>query len=139
MNWKKIFGVGILLWIVGSVLGWLTCGWLFNWIYTDLSPALFKTSEQMMATANMAIMSLFGLLAGIIFVFVYAVLYKGIPGKGYKRGMMYGFLLWMVTSLVGMISMPTYMLIHWGVVFYWIGIGLVSNLINGAIVGALYK
>lgn len=52
--------------------------------------------------------------------------------------MIYGILVWLVGALTGLASMPFYMTIATTVIVYWIIQALVLNLINGAIVGAIY-
>ena len=56
-----------------------------------------------------------------------------------KKGMIYGILVWLVGALTGIASMPFYMTIATTVVVYWILQALVLGLINGAIVGVIYK
>ena len=138
MNTKRILISGVLIWIVGSVFGILTCGWLFNWVYT-LPPNIWKDPAAMMSTGNMIGANLIGLIAAIIFASVYALIYMGIPGDGIKKGMIYGLIVWLLGALSGIASMPFYMSIATTVVVYWIIQALVLNLINGAIVGAIYK
>lgn len=138
MNIKRILGSSVVLWIVGSAFGWLTCGWLFNWVYT-LPPNIWKDMTMLMTPGNMVGSIVFGFIISVIFVSVFAYLYKGIPGKGVKKGMTYGFLVWLVGTVSGIITMPFYMTINSIVVVYWVLQALVLNLINGAIVGALYK
>jgi hypothetical protein len=70
---------------------------------------------------------------------VYALLYKGIPGEGAKKGITYGILVWLVGALTGIASMAFYMTIATTVVVYWILQALVLSIINGAIVGVIYK
>jgi len=67
------------------------------------------------------------------------VLNKGIPGEGAKKKMTYGILVWLVGALTGIASMAFYMTIATTVVVYWILQALVLGLINGAIVGVIYK
>ncbi|MBU1036734.1 hypothetical protein KKF32_01695 [Patescibacteria group bacterium] len=139
MKTGKIISASIIIWIVGSVFGWLTCGWLFNWVYT-LSPTyIWKDASMMMSASNMIGSFLVGLMVSIIFVLVYTLIYKALPGKGAVKGMTYGFIIWTVSALSGILSMPFYMNIATTVVIYWIIQALVLNLINGAIVGAIYK
>ena len=136
MNTKKIILSSVVIWIVSVVFGFLTCGWLFNWVY-QLPPNIWKTPEVM--TVNLIWMNLIGLLTAIIFASVFALLYKGIPGQGIKKGINYGFIIWLVSALSGMITMPFYMTIATTVVVYWIILALALNIINGAIIGAIYK
>ncbi len=136
MNVKKIAVASVVIWIVSAVFGWLTCGWLFNWVY-QLPPNIWKSPEEM--SVSLIWMNLIGLLTAAIFVLVFAVLYKGIPGEGVKKGLIYGFLIWLVSSFSGLITMPFYMTIATTVVIYWIINHLVMCLIIGAIAGAIYK
>jgi hypothetical protein len=135
MNTKRILIASLVVWIVSTAFGWLTCGWLFNWVYT-LPPNIWQP-EEVMAT-GLIWMALLGILIAAIFVTVYAVLFKGIPGKGVNKGLTYGSLIWLVSGFSGMITMPFYMTIATTVVVYWIMNFLVISLINGAIVGAIY-
>jgi MFS family permease len=128
MDIKRILISGVVIWLVGTVFGFLTCGWLFNWVYT-LPPNIWKDPA----------VNLTGLACAIIFTSVYALLYKGIPGEGVKKGMTYGILVWLVGALTGIASMPFYMTIATTVVVYWLLQALVLGLINGAIVGSIYK
>ena len=138
MNIKKILVPSIVIWIVSSVLGAVTCGKLFNWVY-QIPPNIWKSPEVIMSTGNFVGSSLVGLASAIIFVAVYVFIRKAIPGSGAKKGMTYGFIVWLVGTLVGVASMSFYMIIATTVVIYWIVHGLVMSLINGAIVGVMYK
>ncbi len=138
MNVKRIVISGVVIWIVGSILGYLTCGWLFNWIY-ELPPNIWQDPAVIMSAGNFIGSNIIGIIRGILFALVFAVLYKGIPGKGVVKGMIYGVLMWLVGALSGMSTMPFYMTIATGVVIYWIIQALVLNVISGAIVGAIYK
>lgn len=138
MNTKKILISGVVIWVISTIFGLLTCGWLFSWVYT-LPPNIWKDPVEMMSTGNIIGGNLTGLFRAIIFALVYALLYKGIPGESVKKGMMYGILVWLVGALAGMASMPFYMTIATTVVVYWIIQALVLNLISGAIVGVIYK
>ena len=51
-----------------------------------------RTSAEIMA-GNLVWMNLIGLFTAAIFVLVFAILYKGIPRKGVKKGIIYGLLL----------------------------------------------
>ena len=138
MNKKKILISGIAIWIVSTVLGFMTCGWLFNWVY-QLPPIIWKNPATIMTTGSMIGTNIIGLVSAMIFASVYALLYKGIPGKGIKKGMNYGLIAWFLGALSGLPSMPFYMTISTTVIVYWIVQALVMNLINGAIVGKIYK
>ena len=135
MNWKKVLIAGVVVWILSSVFGWLTCGWLFNWVY-ELPPNIWNEPEVIMG--NMLWSALLTFVVSIVFVFVFALFYKGIPGKGVKKGIVYGFAVWLV-GVLPQVSMPLFMTISTGVVVYWIISGLVFKMLYGAIAAAIYK
>jgi hypothetical protein len=138
MNAKKIILSAVIIWIIGTVFGWLTCGWLFNSVYR-IEPIIWLSPEAMMDTTNMVLANVVGIFTSLIYVSVFAYLYKGIPGEGVKKGIHYGFIVWLVGALSGMITLPFFMTIAITVVIYWVLQALVLNLINGAIIGAIYK
>ena len=138
MNTKRIILASVIIWLVSTAFTWLTCGWLFTWVY-EIPPMIWLPPEEMMSTNSLVLSNIFGIVISFIFTLVYAVLYKGIPGKGFKKGMIYGILLWLVGALSGLITMPFYMTIATAVISYWIISSLALNLINGAILGAIYK
>lgn len=136
-SWKIVL-TSVIIWLVGTVFAWLTCGWLFNKVYT-IPPLIWLSPEAMFTATNMFWSNFFGLAGSFVFVLVYLWIFKGIPGKNTKKGMNYGLIVWLVGTLFGIIGMPLYMTISWIVVIYWIIQALVFNLIRGAIVGAMFK
>jgi len=135
---KKLFLPAVLIWICGTTFMWLTCGWLFTWIY-KIEPLIWVEPEVMMSASNFIGSSLIGLVLSFFFVLVYGSLYKGIPGKGVKKGMTFGFLVSLIASL-GALTMPFYMTVATTVVIYWAIQGIILNtFIKGALVGWLYK
>jgi hypothetical protein len=138
MTAKKIILATIVIWLVNAVFMMLTCGWLFQWIY-ELSPVIWIPAEEMMNIYNMAMLYGLNLIVSFIFVYVFTVIHNGVPGKGIRKGMTYGFLVWLVGSLSGMATMPFYMTISTAVIVYWLINALVKYLIDGMILGAIIK
>lgn len=138
MNVKRIVLSAIIIWVVSAAWTMLTCGWLFNWVY-QIPPVIWKTGEEIMSAGSYAGSSVLGLLITFIFVTIFAALYKGLPFDGVKKGLMYGFIIWLVGTFSGMVTLPFYMTIAWTVIIYWLINGLVIHLIFGALVGWLYK
>ncbi|KKP40497.1 MAG: putative membrane protein [Candidatus Peregrinibacteria bacterium GW2011_GWF2_33_10] len=138
MNIKRIILISILLWIVNAILGQLTCGWLFNWVY-QIPPMIWKTAEEIIQTKNMIGINIIGLMHVSLFTLVYAILYKGLPGKKIKKAFIYAILVWLVGALPGIASMPFYMTISTTVIIYWLIQALIFGIIDGLILGALYK
>ena len=138
MKIKKIFLAGFLVWISSTIIASLTCGWLFNWVY-QIPPIIWVSPEQMMSTQSLILSNIIGIFSGILFSLVYAFFHKGIPGEGIKKGVNYGFFLWLVGALSGMANMAIFMTIANTVIIYWIIQALVINIINGIIVAKIYK
>lgn len=136
MNTKRLLLSTVVIAITSFIYGALTCGHFFKWVY-EIEPIIWLPEAEMVT--NMY--PIFGviLLMAFFFALGYAILYKGIPGTGVKKGMIYGFLMWLIGPLGGFLGMPFYMTISWTVVIYWIIAILVSLLIQGAILGAMYK
>ncbi len=137
VNLKKILYASLVVWVVSGVYGWLTCGWLFSKVYT-LPPNIWKPVAEIMTPANQIGALIVGLVAAFVFVSLYAVLWKGIPGKKIRKGIDYGVLVWLLGVMWGLASMPFYMTINVLVVVYWIFTSLISFIILGAIVGKMY-
>jgi len=138
LNLKKVLISSVLLWLTTTILVMLTCGWLFNWVYL-LPPQIWKNPQDMTNGLNLIGSNLTGFLRALTFVLVYDWLFKGLPGQGLKKGLNYGLIIWLVGALFGMASMPFYMTINPAVIVYWIVQALGLNLVNGAIVGLVYK
>jgi len=135
MNTKKAVIAGVLAAVVSFIFSWLTCGWLFNWVYALPPIEVWKP----ITSTNMAFSALTTLFFGIVLALVYALLYKGLPIKGLKKGLLYGFIVWLVGTLPGMASTYSFTVIAPGVVIYWTLIGLVHYLLLGLVIAAIYK
>ena len=78
-------------------------------------------------------------ILAIFVVFLYAVLYKGIPGRGIKKGIIFGLLMYPMSVLVPMFSMYVLLNIATGAILYFSLQGLVEFLVYGAIIAVIYK
>jgi hypothetical protein len=114
-----------------------TCGSLFSWVYTLPPTNIWVPAETIMSTNSFILSSIAGFLKALIFVIVFAILYKGIPNRGIRKGVNNGGLV--CGNLSGTITMLIYMTINVIVVIYWIAQALVHNVIAGVIVAYFYK
>jgi hypothetical protein len=78
------------------------------------------------------------ILGGFAVAFAYAILFKGIPGSGIKKGIFFGLILWLVTRFVGelffyVMSPIPFMIVIAG----WIH-GLFVAVLGGAALAAIY-
>jgi len=128
----------LIIWIIDAAFTFLTCGWLFKWIY-EIPPIIWLEPAETMSTGNMTISILAGLFKSMLFVLVFVLLYDGVPGKGVAKGLLYGFLIWMVGALSAFMTMPLYMTIAPATVAYWIVQAAAIGLVNGAVVGGFIR
>lgn len=78
-------------------------------------------------------------LLNFLFVLVYAVLYKGIPGKNkLVKGIVFGLCVWAVGILPGMFATYIFMTVAPTVILYWLITGLVQEPLKGLITAAIY-
>jgi len=138
MNIPKIIIAGVAVWLTNTVLGFLTCGKLFNWVY-EIPPNVWKDPEVMMSGSNLLWINLFGLVSGLIFASAFGWLFKGIPGEGIKKGIVFGIIVWLVGPLTGIASMGFFMTIATAVLVYWIIQAFFTLIIDGIIVSLIYK
>ncbi len=140
INVGKLVTAAIVITIVGMVIGFLACGWLFNWIYGIEPTNVWKYGPNQAPSGKDITISFIGeLILSLILVFVYAVLYKGISYEGWKKGVKFGFLVWLVSILPGMFATYMWMNVAMAYVVYMTIMGLIVLLVKGAIIGAIYK
>jgi hypothetical protein len=135
---KKVVISGVIIWLVSTIIGMLTCGKYFSWVY-EIPPQIWKTPAEIMTKSSMITANLLGLISGILFAMVFVILAKSVPGEGMKKGAIYGVLIWLVGAFAGIATMPVYMTIATQVVIYWLIQSLIINIINGAIVATICK
>jgi hypothetical protein len=135
---KKVVVSTIVLWLVSVFYMFLTCGWLFKWVY-DLEPKIWLPVEVMMLPVNMVLSHIVTIVGVFFFVVIFEILYKAIPQKGVSKGMVYGFFVFLLGPFVGISSMPLYMTVSTTVIVYWLVSAFVLFLIKGAIVGKIYS
>jgi len=67
MNIKKILISGVLIWIINTIIRFITCGWLFSWVYKLQPTNIWVDQETMMSGTTMLWANLFSLVAAMIF------------------------------------------------------------------------
>jgi hypothetical protein len=131
----KILLAALAISLFGAIMGGLTCGWLFNWVYKLEPTNVWKPMEGVPGV----LFHVIGFLLNTVFVIVYTLLRNGIPGKNkIAKGIIYGLCVWAVGMLPGMFTTYYFMTVATGVVVYWTIIGLVELPIKGTIIAAIY-
>lgn len=135
MNIKKIILAVVAVAVFNIIVGMLTCGGVFSWVYKLEPTNVWKPMQSI---------SLPLMIAGIfiidaLFVWVYALINKGIPGQNrLVKGLLYGLLVFLVGLVPGMISTYLYMTVAKTVIVYWTIWGFVVNPLKGLITSAIY-
>jgi hypothetical protein len=125
---------GIAFGIIGEVSGFFIYAVLFvKW--TEEASQLWRPMESLHWRIGMPLADIF---SGLMVALAYAILYKGIPGTGIKRGLIFGLILWLITRLAGELffyamSPIPFMLVVAG----WIH-GLIVGVLGGSAIAAIY-
>ena len=135
MKYLKILITAVVVTVFDAVVGGLTCGWLFRWVYEIEPTNVWKPMEEPPGVT----FYIGALVLNIVFVFFYALLNKGIPGKNkLLKGLLYGLFAWAIGMLPGMFATYMFMTVAGTVVIYWTVSGLVLTPLKGLIVAAIY-
>ncbi|OGI01118.1 MAG: hypothetical protein A2Y25_09990 [Candidatus Melainabacteria bacterium GWF2_37_15] len=136
MSLKKILIAGVAAAIFNIIIGMLTCGGVFNWVYQVEPTNVWKPVTEETFGLGYLLGELF---LNIIFVYVYALFYRGIPGfNKYVKGLVYGLAVWGVGTLPGMFATAGFMTVANVVVVYWTIWALVVLPLKGMLVSAIY-
>ncbi|MFA5856234.1 MAG: hypothetical protein WC867_02680 [Candidatus Pacearchaeota archaeon] len=105
---KRVWIPGIIFGLVLNLYSAITCLGLFRWIYLDEPMGVLNPLILKLAPSWILIFGLLNLVFSVIFVFLYSLIHKNIPGKGIFKGInfsLFVFLLWFVFFLKTYISM----------------------------------
>nr|QNO54269.1 hypothetical protein FGBIHFOD_00009 [Methanosarcinales archaeon ANME-1 ERB7] len=134
MEWKKGVISGIIAGIVMLLIGLVFMMIPFTPGVTQWYSVTFPEMSSPMA---MSIMMAGIVLIGIFMGLVYSVINSAIPGEGARKGVNYGFMVWLLAGLMWPIMMmgfaPAYM---------WITElinGFITYSIAGAVIAIIYK
>ena len=137
---QKVLLTALVATIVEFIFGSLTCGWLFNWVYSIEPTVAWKYVAGVMPGGSVMLTSFIGGFAlNLILVAVFVILYNSIPYKGWKRGAKFGGLIWVVSVLPGMFATYLWMNVAFAYVIYMAIAGLVNLLIKGSIIGKMIR
>ncbi|MCD4826115.1 MAG: hypothetical protein K8S55_16105 [Phycisphaerae bacterium] len=125
---------GVVVGVLGIGWGWLTCGFLFNWVYR-LAPTNIWVKPDDMPFDMMAVTSV---LFAILLAIVYSQISKSLPGRSVVvKGLWFGVIVWLVGALPGIYSMLLYTTFAYQVVIYWLVNALVAGLWKGVIIALI--
>jgi len=125
---------GVAFGMIGEISGFLIYGVLFmKW--TSEAGQVFRPMDSLYMRIGMPLADIFG---GLMVALAYAILYRGIPGTGIKKGLVFGLILWLITRFAGelffyVMSPIPFILVIAG----WIH-GLIVGAIGGTSIAAIY-
>jgi len=134
MNYRRILIAGVAAAVFNIVIGALTCGWLFSWVYEIEPTNIWRAMDS-----PPVVYYILAVVMNIVLAFVYALLAKGIPGKNKLiKGLVFGLCVWAVGNLPAMLSTYLFMTVAATVVVYWTILGLLALPLMGLIIAAIY-
>lgn len=134
MEKGKSIAATVAITIFDAIVGAVTCGGIFNWVYKLEPVNVWKPMETPGITYYIG-----AFLLNFILVLVYIILRKGIPGKNKLiKGLIFGLCVWAVGILPGMFATYMFMTVAPTVIFYWTVIALLQNPLKGLIIAAIY-
>lgn len=134
MNIKKLILAILAVGIFNVLVGMVTCGGAFSWVYKLEPVSVWKP----MTSVSFPLMIAGIFFVDLLFVWVYALIKNGVPGKNkYTKGLLYGLLVVLVGLIPGMIMTYTYMTVATTVVAYWTIWGFVVSPLKGLIAAAI--
>lgn len=125
---------GVAFGIIGEIFGWVVYGVLFmKW--TAEAHQVFRPMDSLHMRIGMPLADIF---TGLMVALAYAILYKGIPCTGIRKGLIFGLILWLITRFAGelffyVMSPIPFMLVIAG----WLH-GLIAGAIGGIAIAAIY-
>ncbi len=135
MKIGKILIAGFAVTIFNVIVGMVTCGGIFSWVY-KLQPTNVWRSTDGGPGISFIVRSF---VLNVILSLVYVLIQKGLPVEGkLKKGMVFGVCVWAVGLLPGMLATQTFMTVASTVVVYWTLLGLVQKPLEGMIIAAIY-
>ncbi len=135
MKVGRMLVAAIVVTVFNAIVGAVTCGGIFNWVYKLEPTNVWKPME----CGPGAMFMIGSFVLSIILAFVYALINKGIPGKNkLVKGFVFGLCVWAVGILPGMFATYAFMTVATTVVIYWTIMGLIKTPLEGMIIAAIY-
>lgn len=141
IDFKRVLLAGIAINFVSYLAGGGSY-FFFRWIF-ELEPRnIWKwtpgTTLDMSPKWWISLLIINTLLA-VIFALVFAILYRGIPGRGLQKGFAFGFLVWLVGVVPPVLTWYFLVNISPGALVYFTIQGLFEWLVYGIVISAIYK
>lgn len=133
-NQGAIFQIGILVGVILFVFNSLE-GWISSGLYIASDPNLWKDMSGNWWVYNLV----FNLIVGLLLTLVYGIFYASLPEKGALRGLQYGFWIWLIGMVPGLLLTLLTLAVPEELVVIWLISGLFNYLIVGLLIGSMYR
>jgi len=136
MNTKRLIVAGIAASVLFLVLD-AALGTAGGFIGAEAFDLPFEQPPGIEAKMKFGL--IFELINGFMLAVIYAVIHPSLPGRGWKKGISYGLLVWGLRVVMGAFS--TYMMTDMSPTLIAITVvtGLIEVLILGIVIAAIYK
>jgi len=136
MKINRLLLAALSVTVFGAAWGFITCGWLFNWVYV-LPPVTVWRPPMDMTPLFWAINYIGYLILSLIFVCVLVLINRGLPGNRAVKGLTFGLVVWSVGTLPGMFATAMFMTVNplWSI--YMTVNELIALPISGLIAAAI--
>jgi hypothetical protein len=136
MNVKRLVVAGIVASVLFLVLD-AALGTAGGFIGAEAFDLPFEQPPGIEAKMKFGL--IFELINGFMLAVIYAVIYPSLPGRGWKKGISYGLLVWGLRVVMGAFS--TYMMTDMPPILIAITVvtGLIEVMVLGIVIAAIYK
>jgi hypothetical protein len=126
---KSSITAGLIAGIVAAIVGYIVG-------YTLVSMGIYPASPTNSTIWYMVLLVIWG----IVFAPIFAKAYNIIPGKGWKKGLNYGLLIWVLSTIYGALwlTLPLTTASFVAAAYYAV-FGIFTRIAYGVALGALYK
>ncbi|MBI5037640.1 MAG: hypothetical protein HZC01_02975 [Candidatus Kerfeldbacteria bacterium] len=140
INYRRVIGAGLAINFLSFIIGggsYLLFGDIFRLAPTDVwkwTPAM-----GLDIPVSWPILLLMNITLALVFAWVFAILYSGIPGQGVRKGLVFGLFAWLIGVIPPMTTLYLMTNIATGALLYFTVQGLVEWLAYGATIAAIYR
>jgi len=141
INITKVLFASLAIFFISFLVGGGSY-FLFDWVFNLEPNAIWKWTPTQgfdMPTEWWTILFLLNIILAIAFVFIYALIEKGLPGKGIQKGLGFGIIVWIVGPIPALGTMYLMMNIATGALIYFTIQSLIEWLVYGTVISLIYR
>ena len=141
INITKVLFASLAIFFISFLVGGGSY-FLFDWVFNLEPNAIWKWTPTLgfdMPTEWWTILFLLNIILAIAFVFIYALIEKGLPGKGIQKGLGFGIIVWIVGPIPALGTMYLMMNIATGALIYFTIQSLIEWLVYGTVISLIYR